>query len=568
MSLLIDALKKAEQEKKEAAKRLKEAQEKSGEHIQLESRPQDQFAEQPVNRGQDKSSTDSEARKQDISSSSEISDKAGLPRSSMEDETSNKDLELTKSHDITGEEEIPAALELKDVTLENPEIPEDGDDQELQSEDLIAPGADKTFALVGLSNEEQSSSPFEDTANATLTGKYSKTVSDSRVSRSPVSAAELASDMGGGKEIPTPVAAQTVFSAVASSSGRKQALEWIVFLGLFTMVLLAAGSFYYLKITPLTPETSSPLVAKGIEANQSPETEIALPKIIAPADQAAGTITDTIASDQEPPVDTEATKDKTPVQTQEQEQSPPEQSIAETAPVEATTGETADINMEQNATPDLPALPDEIKVEPAVIEISRSRSADKNDQLINSAYSLYAAGNYNAAEAEYHKVLNKLPDNRDALLGIAAIAFRKGDIQNAYENYLKVIKYYPRDIAAKTALITMQGGTDPVKSESLIKSMLSEDPGAAFLYFTLGNIYAQQSRWADAQQAFFEAYRLQSNNPDYVYNLAVSLDQIGQTRTALDYYHKALELADESQINFNSASVMTRINTLAAISPQ
>ena len=570
MSLLIDALKKAEQEKKEAAKRLKEAQEKSGEHIQLEGTGREQSGERAATHDQENK----------ISDTGETSANTGSLQSAQDDDTSRKELELTHSHEISRAEEKPAAFELKDITLENPEVSDEDDDHDLENDNLIAPGADKTFALAGPAQEEQESSPFEDTANATLTGKYSKTISDSRVSRSPVSAAELASDMGGGNEIPTPVAAQTVFSAVATSAGRRQTVEWVVFLGLFTMVLLAAGSFYYLKITPLTPETSSPLVAMGIEANQAPVTEISLPEVITPADQTSGIVADTIAPDQESPVAPEAAIAMTsPAQTAVEEQSSPETSPVEepvtgtppaTTPVVAATQEQPDITEDQTAPAktDVAALPEEITVAPSVIAISRSRSADKNDQLINSAYAMYAAGKYNEAETEYRKVLNKLPENKDALLGIAAIAYRKGDIQNAYENYLKVIKYYPRDITARTALITMQGGTDPVKSESLIKSMIQEDPDAAFLYFTLGNVFARQSRWADAQQAFFEAYSKQSTNPDYAYNLAVSLDQIGQTRSALDYYHKALELADVSQVNFNSASVMTRINTLAANSTQ
>ena len=568
MSLLIDALKKAEQEKKEAAKRLKEAQEKSGGHYQLENRAQDQPAEQPATPEQDNTSTGSEPRKQEVSASSP--GKADMSLSPVDEESLDKELDLTHSHEISIAEEKPPSFELKDITLENPEISDD-DASGLDSEDLISPGAEKTFALAGLSNEDQEGSRFEDTKNATLTGKYSKTLSESRVSRSPVSAAELARDMGGGKEIPTPVAAQTVFSAAASGAGRRQALEWIVFLGLFTMVLLAAGSFYYLKITPLTPETSSPLVAKGIEA-QPAETAMALPEIIAPA-QVAGTVTEATPSAQElPPAAVEA-GGEVPVQTMAEEQPRPEEPVAAKPPVETPIGATkqeppeAAVDETVTAKTELPPLPDEINVEPSAIAITRSRSVDVNDKLVNSAYALYVAGNYNEAGSEYRKVLDKLPENRDALLGLAAIAFRKGDIQDAYEKYLEVIKYYPRDVAARSALVSMQGGADPVKSESLVKVMLQDDPGAAFLYFTLGNIYAKQARWAEAQQAFFEAYRIQSSNPDYAYNLAVSLDQIGQTKTALDYYHKALELAGISQAGFNTASVMTRINSLASATP-
>ena len=40
----------------------------------------------------------------------------------------------------------------------------------------------------------------------------------------------------------------------------------------------------------------------------------------------------------------------------------------------------------------------------------------------------------------------------------------------------------------------------------------------------LGNLYADQSQWAPAQQAYFQAHHLEPDNPDYAYNLAVGLD--------------------------------------------
>jgi tetratricopeptide (TPR) repeat protein len=226
-------------------------------------------------------------------------------------------------------------------------------------------------------------------------------------------------------------------------------------------------------------------------------------------------------------------------------------------PADAPAGRVADESR---------ALPEKIEVDQSAIAISRSRSVDKNDQLVNTAYSEYNRGNYAVAEAAYLGVLKDMPENRDALLGMAAIAWRKGNIQGAYENYLKVLKLYPKDAVAATGIMSLQGYTDPVKNESLIKIMLRDQPDAAFLYFALGNIYAAQSRWPEAQQAFFEAFRLQPDNPDHAYNLAVSLDQIGQTRPAMEYYSKALELADAAQVSFNTANVLARVNDLARIS--
>ena len=68
---------------------------------------------------------------------------------------------------------------------------------------------------------------------------------------------------------------------------------------------------------------------------------------------------------------------------------------------------------------------------------------------------------------------------------------------------------------------------------------------------------------ADAQQAYFNAYTHESGNADYVYNLAVSLDHLGQRRAAMDYYQKALSLADKRTTGFTSIQVQQRLQALA-----
>ena len=73
--------------------------------------------------------------------------------------------------------------------------------------------------------------------------------------------------------------------------------------------------------------------------------------------------------------------------------------------------------------------------------------------------------------------------------------------------------------------------------------MLAENPGAHVLNFTLGNQFAQQGRWAEAQQEYFKAYSAEPENPDFAYNLAVSLDHLRQPTLALQYYERAVALA-------------------------
>jgi len=162
----------------------------------------------------------------------------------------------------------------------------------------------------------------------------------------------------------------------------------------------------------------------------------------------------------------------------------------------------------------------------------------------------------------YQEALKEFPDNRDALLGLGAIASNTGDYDSAFGLYARVLKLNPGDQFAKAALINLQDRSVLLNSESVINSMLHDNPDTHFLHFTLGTIYAAGSRWAEAQQAFFDAYRLNSGNPDYALNLAISLDHIGQYGAALDYYNTALELSDNTPSRFDSLPVRKRIDDL------
>ena len=113
-------------------------------------------------------------------------------------------------------------------------------------------------------------------------------------------------------------------------------------------------------------------------------------------------------------------------------------------------------------------------------------------------------------------------------------------------------------------LIALTENIDPAAAESRVKTLLAAEPEAAHLHFTLGNLYAGQERWPEAQQAYFDAFRLDDENADYAFNLAVSLDRLLQRRTALDYYRLALDLATRRPASFDSASVTERIRVMAA----
>ena len=120
----------------------------------------------------------------------------------------------------------------------------------------------------------------------------------------------------------------------------------------------------------------------------------------------------------------------------------------------------------------------------------------------------------------------------------------------------------PADTIARAALIALDE-QNPTRGESRLKVLLRSEPQAAHLHFNLGNLYAAQSRWPEAQHSYFTAYRFDRGNADYAYNLAVSLDHLSQSRSALGLYREALVLSRSRRASFESAAVRHRIRDLA-----
>lgn len=201
----------------------------------------------------------------------------------------------------------------------------------------------------------------------------------------------------------------------------------------------------------------------------------------------------------------------------------------------------------------------------SAIKITKARGTVGSRSDLNMAYQAYQAGDYPAAKTIYRKILNSRPDNRDARLGIAAIAVMEGNIETAYRHYLHLLQQNPKDPVVNAALFNLQGNTGENVNESQLKLLLDQNPDSPQVHFSLGSFYAKQARWPDAQQAFFDAFNGDKTNPDYAYNLAVSLDQMGQVKAALDYYRQALKLADKRRVSFNTSQILARIQKLSGI---
>lgn len=106
---------------------------------------------------------------------------------------------------------------------------------------------------------------------------------------------------------------------------------------------------------------------------------------------------------------------------------------------------------------------------------------------------------------------------------------RAGRTAQAERAYNRALEIDPNDGSARCAgLVALRGGGDLAAQESQFRHMLAQDDSQPAVHHALGNVLASQGRWAEAQQAYFNASAGDPDQPDYAYNLAISLERLKQ----------------------------------------
>ncbi len=177
------------------------------------------------------------------------------------------------------------------------------------------------------------------------------------------------------------------------------------------------------------------------------------------------------------------------------------------------------------------------------LRIERSRpSQDVVGTRLAAAFAAFDRGDFTLARQGYSAVLASHPQQIDAHLGLGAIALATNQSAEAHTHYARVLAQTPDHPVATAAMFLLEGGQGRYATANRVKMLLDKGLDAPYLHFALGNFHAREARWGDAQQAYFSAFTGQPRNADYAFNLAVSLDHLGQRKAALDFYRKALAL--------------------------
>lgn len=318
-------------------------------------------------------------------------------------------------------------------------------------------------------------------------------------------------------------------SATPTMWRRRPKVEWALIV-LFVVAVLAVTIFFFTE-----PESNAALA----------------PTVVLEVESAPSSVTAPAATTKQPADDTAVTSGTLPAAAVTGGDGQRDNRVFE----EPRPNETA---------PALPSPPDNEQVaRPASgVTVMRTRAEDPVFTALSHAYSAYQSGDDATALAQYRMAAALDPNNRDALLGLAAMAQRQGDLPEARRHYQRLLDLDPKDSVVISAMLALRDDRSRINDESWLKSMLREEPRAAHLHFGLGLRYAAQERWPDAQGSFFEAVRHAPQNPDYNFNLAVTLDRLGKQRLAADYYQRAIQYATGAQ-SFDIDAAMMRLKAIS-----
>jgi tetratricopeptide (TPR) repeat protein len=186
----------------------------------------------------------------------------------------------------------------------------------------------------------------------------------------------------------------------------------------------------------------------------------------------------------------------------------------------------------------------------------------RTNPSLTKAFEAASRGDSKTAQRAYAGVLAAEPQNSDAIQGMAILALREGRLADAERYFQQALVANPQEPNAIAGLANVYARTNPVQAESRLRALAVAQPEHAAAHIALGNLLLSQQRWQEAQQSYFTAYTTQPENPDLLFNLAISLEHINQPRLAAQYYREALSAAKRGSATFNPAQAEERLRAL------
>lgn len=310
------------------------------------------------------------------------------------------------------------------------------------------------------------------------------------------------------------------------------------------------GSSSIGRVAVNSPSPPAPVAATPVPAEAGPTTAVPAPFASAPVDPVTAAM---VAVPAEPPA------------------SPPPQAVTAervTSPTDATPRGAPPVPARSAAPRSVSARAARPAsagaAAPPAATLSSAGTANRPASLMDSAYAAYQAGNTVEASRLYREVLKADATQRDAWLGLAVIAHANNQLEPAMDAYRRVLRLEPQNATALAGVSSLSRAAGEPQQESRLRELLARSPQEADLNHALALVLSGEQRWSEAQPLFFKAHALAPKEPQFAYNLAVTLDHMRKSSLAAQYYETALGLAQGKAAGFDEANARTRLAALRA----
>jgi tetratricopeptide (TPR) repeat protein len=333
-------------------------------------------------------------------------------------------------------------------------------------------------------------------------------------------------------------AAQNLFAAKQADTTPARKTFAVVVGAITVLAICGIGGYFWWQLQPKSSLVASrgPLPSAPIAAT-APQAPAAAPAAVSPAPASVASATAGAPA----PVTAIAAGKRPPPADDDEDAAP-----TTTKPVARTRRPATVAVPPQNEDSPVRVTKVPLKVNPSLIK----------------GFDAFNRGDLATAQIEYERAQKADPRNPDALHGLAAIALRQGRPEQAEQIYRRIAEADPQDTVAQAALINSRGQVDPNAAESRLKTLAAAQPDLAAPHFSLGNLYARHGRWNEAQQSYFRAHTAEPDNPDILYNLAISLEHLRQNKLAAQYYGQAIAAAQNRPAGFDKAQAAARLKAL------
>lgn len=179
-------------------------------------------------------------------------------------------------------------------------------------------------------------------------------------------------------------------------------------------------------------------------------------------------------------------------------------------------------------------------------------------QAIQKALEHHQAGRLNQAEAIYHRILKRDPDNPDALHLAGVLAHQSGNNKDAINLIRRAISNrnaFPEAYCNLGNVLKIRG--ELTEAMSCYHKAIALKPNLVGAHNNLGNIQREMGQLDQAMSSYRQVLAYEPNQAEAHYNLAITSKELGKLEEAIDSFRRAISIKPGvAEQHFNLANVL------------